>query len=136
MILNVEKTSSLCSVKVATGVIYNQSNEILISKRLSGKHLAGLWEFPGGKIEKDETAFAALKRELHEEINIDVIEATPLTQVEFTYPEQHIVLDVWRVIKFSGIAIGKEGQEIKWVKQIDLSNYPFPEVNQRIFKWL
>ncbi len=123
-------------LQVAAGIIYNAKNEILISKRLAGKHLAGFWEFPGGKIEPNETMLAALIREMHEEINIEVVEAERLTQVEFTYPEQHVVLEAWRVTKFHGEAIGKEGQEIKWVKKSDLVNYPFPEVNQQIFSWL
>lgn len=123
-------------VQVATGIIYNDNNEILISKRQAGKHLAGLWEFPGGKIEAGETVVDALKRELHEEINIEVITAASLAQVEYTYPEQHVVLLVWEVTKFAGNAIGKEGQEIKWVAKSELSNYPFPEVNQKIFNWL
>ena len=120
-------------IRVAVGIVYNSENEILIAKRLLDKHLGGYWEFPGGKIEADESTFAALKREFKEEVNIELISANPLTEIEFTYPEKQVRLDVWKIDKYQGIAQGLEGQELRWVQLQDLESYSFPEANKSIF---
>ncbi|MFL0801739.1 MAG: 8-oxo-dGTP diphosphatase MutT [Agarilytica sp.] len=122
----------MSSIRVAVGVIVNQKNEICISLRQKGQHLAGCWEFPGGKIEADESVFQALKRELYEELGLDVLSSTPLTTINFEYPEKHVCLEVHSVRQFSGEAIGKEQQEVRWVLPLDLPKYTFPEANKAI----
>lgn len=128
--------SELKLTHVAVGVIYNINGEILIAKRPIEKHLGGLWEFPGGKLEANETIQEALARELLEEINIRILDANPLTKIQFTYFEKSMLLDVWQIFSFTGEPNGNEGQEIRWVSKHELVDYPFPEANQQIFKWL
>ncbi|MDH5544163.1 MAG: Nudix family hydrolase [Gammaproteobacteria bacterium] len=119
-------------VHVVAAVITDERGNIFIAKRPADKHQGGLWEFPGGKREADETPLDALKRELHEEIGIDVIDARPLIQINHDYPDKSVLLDTWKVTEFSGEAHGKEGQETSWVRPDALDNYPFPAANQPI----
>lgn len=120
-------------VRVVAGVIQSRSgNRVLIARRPTGKHQGGLWEFPGGKMEPGETPDAALARELAEELAISVDRSEPFLVINHRYPDRLVVLDVWRVLAFSGIAIGNEGQEIAWVPIGDLARRPFPAANQRI----
>ncbi len=119
---------------VAVGVIYNQQQQILISQRASHVHQGGLWEFPGGKVAAGETAFAALQRELYEELDINVMHASPLIQIRHHYAEVSVLLDVWIVNRFSGVARGKEQQIIQWLAVEDLSHYSFPAANLAIIR--
>ncbi len=120
------------NVHVAVGVIVNSQSEICIALRQEGKHLAGYWEFPGGKVEAHESVQEALVRELHEELAIDVLSSSPLTVIHFDYPGKTVCLDVHWVKEFGGEAQGNEKQKIKWVLPEDLSNYQFPEANVEI----
>ena len=95
-----------------------------------------MWEFPGGKVESDETAFQALQRELMEEIGIQIEEAEPWAQVEYHYPHKSVLLDTWKVVKFSGDPIGAEGQPITWCALSELSQFEFPEGNYKIIQQL
>ena len=119
-------------IHVAVGVIRNPDGKILIAKRPKEKHMGGLWEFPGGKIEAGESVQQALLRELREEVNIHCTRFENLIRIEHRYPDKHVVLDVQLVDAFTGEAAGKEGQEIKWVRVDDLENYTFPEANKPI----
>lgn len=119
---------------VAAAVIYNPAGNILIARRPDHKHKGGLWEFPGGKVETQETASEALARELYEELGIRDISSTPLIQITHHYPERSVLLDVYSVTLFSGEAKGCEGQPILWVKPEALIEYPFPEANQPIIE--
>jgi 8-oxo-dGTP diphosphatase len=121
-------------VHVAIGVISNARGEILVAKRPSDKSQSGLWEFPGGKVEKNETAFQALKRELLEEIGIQVMTATPWLQINHTYPHRTVLLDTWHVTQFSGEPFGQEGQLIQWIQPNDFSQLPFLEGNREIIE--
>jgi 8-oxo-dGTP diphosphatase len=95
-------------------------------------HQGGLWEFPGGKIESTESAEQALVRELKEELNIDVISATPLITVNYQYPDLSVQLKVFLVERFSGDAKSCEGQPFKWVNPAELAKHAFPAANQPI----
>jgi 8-oxo-dGTP diphosphatase len=119
-------------LQVAVGVIKNTAGQVLISLRDESLHQGGLWEFPGGKIESGESAEQALARELKEELNIDVITATPLITVKHQYPDVSVQLNVFLVEQFSGDAKSCEGQPFKWVNPAELANHAFPVANQPI----
>ncbi len=119
-------------IHVAAAVIRGADQRVLIARRPLDKHQGGLWEFPGGKVEADETVEAALARELHEELGIVVASARPLIQVRHDYPDKQVLLDVWEVLAFSGEPHGAEGQPLAWVAPDDLPAYAFPAANQPI----
>jgi 8-oxo-dGTP diphosphatase len=119
---------------VAVGIIRNDSGEILIARRPEGKYKAGLWEFPGGKVEEIENAFEALQRELLEELNINVISAESFIQFQHDYIDRIVLLDVWTVTEFSGVPKGAEGQLIRWVSPTDLHQFEFPDGNRFILE--
>lgn len=117
---------------VVVGLITNSQQQVLIAQRPPGKIMAGLWEFPGGKIEANESQFAALARELQEELAIDVLQAQTECVVEQAYPDRQVILHVWRVMQFTGQPVGREGQIIRWVAINELTHYTFPIANQHI----
>lgn len=119
------------TVKVAAAII-KRSDKILISKRQTGQHLAGFWEFPGGKVECDETPEQALFRELLEELNITANKAEKFDLITFQYPEKTVELHFFLVEQFFGQEKSNEGQEIKWVNISELKASDFPEANQPV----
>jgi 8-oxo-dGTP diphosphatase len=119
-------------IRVAVGVIKNPQGQVLIALRDDTRHQGGLWEFSGGKIEAHETAEQALKRELKEELAIEVINATPLITIHHSYPDRAVQLIVFLVEQFVGEPHSAEGQAIQWVHVNDLKKYPFPAANQAI----
>jgi len=124
-------------IHVAVGIIYNSyKDKILITKRTSDQHLAGLWEFPGGKVEKNEDVVSALSRELYEELGIVVKRAEKFTTISYDYPDKKVLLDVWKVNEWSGEPLGRENQELIWLKVGDLGSYKFPEANRHIVQSL
>ena len=122
-------------IHVAAAVIYNATKEqILLAKRPDNKHQGGKWEFPGGKVEKQESVKDALVRELVEEIGIQVTQAEPLIQIRHDYSDKAVLLDVWQVGDFTGTPRGVEGQKIKWVSRTTLNDYQFPAANVPILQ--
>lgn len=121
-------------VHVAVGVIVNSNQEILLAKRPDNLHQGGKWEFPGGKVEQDETVAEALKRELKEEVNLALTSSTPFMEISHDYPDKQVLLDIQLVNDFEGEAIGLENQLIRWVMKTDLVNYEFPEANKAILE--
>ncbi len=119
-------------VRVAVGVVADAAGAILITRRPDHTHQGGLWEFPGGKVEADETVEAALQRELHEELGIVVQAAEPLLQVQHAYPDKTVLLDVWRVLGYHGQPHGREGQPLAWVLPAALADFPFPAADAPI----
>lgn len=119
---------------VAVGVVFDDSHRVLICRRASHAHQGDLWEFPGGKLEHGESSASALRRELREEVGIEVIAARPLIRVRHDYPDRKVLLDVWRVERFSGEAAGHEGQPVRWVEPQALVRYRFPVANLPIIK--
>jgi 8-oxo-dGTP diphosphatase len=103
------------SVHVLVGLIADGAGRWLVNQRPPGTPLAGFWEFPGGKRQAGEERSAALARELREELGIDVLEAEALLELEHDYADKRVLLDVWRVLRYSGQAAAREGQLLRWV---------------------
>lgn len=117
---------------VAVGVIRDDRRHVLIARRPGHLHQGGLWEFPGGKVEPGETVEQALRRELREELAITVERASPLIKVRHDYGDRRVLLDVWRIDRFSGAPTGLENQPILWVSPDELQGFAFPAANRPI----
>jgi 8-oxo-dGTP diphosphatase len=116
------------TVLVSAVALIDPDSRVLIAQRPEGKSLAGLWEFPGGKVEAGETPEAALIRELHEELGIGTWASclAPLTFASHSYPDFHLLMPLFACRKWEGRPVSKEGQSLKWVRANDLRNYPMP----------
>lgn len=117
------------AIRVVAGVIINNKQEVLISLRQKHQHLAGLWEFPGGKQDLNESPEQALQRELQEELGIKPEQSVHLYSQEFSYPGKKVHLQFYLVLQFIGQPCGQEGQELRWVATQDLGRYQFPDAN-------
>ena len=115
-------------ILVSAVALIDRDSRVLLAQRPKGKSMAGLWEFPGGKVEKGETPEAALVRELHEELGIETWDSclAPLTFASHKYEDFHLLMPLFACRKWSGIVQAKEGQSLKWVLAKDLSKYPMP----------
>jgi len=109
-------------IHVVAAVVIDAQGRVLIAQRPKKKHLAGGWEFPGGKLEAGEERLAGLARELREEIGIAIAAPRPLIRVRHAYPTREILLDVWVVRRYSGEPRGLEGQALRWCPQQDLAS--------------
>ncbi|MDN6179591.1 MAG: Nudix family hydrolase [Halomonas subglaciescola] len=118
----------------AAAIISADKKQVLIARRPSHFDQGGLWEFPGGKLAPYETGLEGLKRELHEELGIEITRAQPLIRVHHEYPDKRILLDVWQVHEFAGEPFGREGQAVRWVPMQELLDYPFPAANLPILR--
>ncbi|KJS41921.1 MAG: NTP pyrophosphohydrolase [Roseovarius sp. BRH_c41] len=116
------------TVLVSAVALIDVDGRILLTQRPDGKSMAGLWEFPGGKVEPGETPEVALIRELDEELGINTWASclAPLTFASHTYPEFHLLMPLFACRKWEGIVQGREGQALKWVRAADLRSYPMP----------
>lgn len=116
------------TVLVAAVALIDADGRVLLAQRPEGKSMAGLWEFPGGKVEPGETPEAALIRELHEELGIDTWTSclAPLTFASHSYPDFHLLMPVYACRRWKGIVQPQEGQQLAWVRGKDLRNYPMP----------
>jgi len=108
-------------IDVIVGILTDGEGRVLIAERPPGKHMAGAWEFPGGKLMPGEPPLNGLKRELAEELGILVEDAEPFREHGFRYPDRVVRLDVWWVRRFSGRAAGREGQVLRWCDAAALS---------------
>ncbi|PCI33085.1 MAG: 8-oxo-dGTP diphosphatase MutT [Alphaproteobacteria bacterium] len=117
---------------VAAVIMIDIDGRILLAQRPEGKSMAGLWEFPGGKVEAGETPERALIRELNEELNIDVTEAclAPFVFASHMYEDFHLLMPMFLCRRWDGILTAQEGQSLKWVKIQDLSKYPMPPADE------
>lgn len=123
-------------IHVAVGALRDKQGRVLLAKRSEHVHQGGLWEFPGGKLEVDETLEQALQRELDEELGIQVIQHRPLIRIRHHYPERSVLLDVHEVSAWQGEPEGREGQPLAWVASEDLFDYPMPEADKPIVRAL
>lgn len=116
------------TVLVSAVALIDVDGRVLLAQRPEGKSMAGLWEFPGGKIEPGETPEAALIRELHEELGIDTWASclAPLTFASHSYDDFHLLMPLFACRKWQGIVRANEGQELAWVRPRDLRSYPMP----------
>ena len=123
---------------VVAAALFDEAGRILLAQRPEGKQLAGLWEFPGGKLEPGETPEAALVRELEEELSVKVNESAlePLTFASFTYPTFHLLMPLYGCKKWSGSIQPREGQAVAWVETSRLRDYPAPPADLPLFDWL
>ena len=119
-------------VIVAACALLDQESAVLIAKRHEGRPLAGLWEFPGGKVEAGEEPEEALIRELHEELGIDIAkrDLTPLTFASHAYPDFHLLMPVYLCRRWQGSVAAHEGQELLWVKPDALHRYDMPPADE------
>ena len=113
---------------VTAVALIDADGRILLAQRPEGKSLAGLWEFPGGKVEAGETPEAALIRELREELGIETKESclAPLTFASHSYDDFHLLMPLFACRRWQGIPTPREGQTLAWVRAADLHNYPMP----------
>ncbi len=125
-------------IRVAVAVIINQNEEILIAKRSKDQHQGNKWEFPGGKVESNETSQEALRREISEELGVEIQTATELITITHEYIEDDpnknktVILEVFDVRKWQGEPRGVEGQPIRWITKTELDNLEFPAANAEI----
>jgi 8-oxo-dGTP diphosphatase len=119
-------------VIVAACALLDREGAVLIAKRPDGRPLAGLWEFPGGKVEAEEEPEEALIRELHEELGIDIAkrDLTPLTFASHAYPDFHLLMPVYLCRRWQGSVAAHEGQELLWVKPDALHLYDMPPADE------
>ena len=115
-------------VLVVACALLDSDDRILLAQRPEGKSMAGLWEFPGGKVEVGETPETALIRELDEELGIQTEEAclAPLTFASHSYDDFHLLMPLYVCRRYKGFATSREGQVLKWVRAGSLSDYPMP----------
>lgn len=130
----IKKTPTV--LKVAVGIIINDSNQILLTQRQKHQSYSNYWEFPGGKIEGKETPHCGLIRELDEEIGIVPLEAMPLITVLHEYPDYSVHLNVFWIKFYQGEPFGKEGQSLIWCAFSELKNYALLPANDIILKAL
>lgn len=117
-------------IHVVAGALFDSRGRVLIAQRPAGKHMAGGWEFPGGKLEPNEDAFAGLQRELREELGVHTLRATPLISYEHRYPERTVLLDLWLVHEFTGEPQSLDAQALRWVTLEELDSVGLLEADR------
>ncbi|ESQ93664.1 8-oxo-dGTP diphosphatase MutT [Asticcacaulis benevestitus] len=126
------------TVLVVAAALVDSDGRVLIAQRPEGKQLAGLWEFPGGKVEPGETPEIALIRELEEELGITVKQAclAPFVFASHTYETFHLLMPLYLIRRWEGEPEAKEHKAIKWVRPNDMGNYPMPPADDPLVAWL
>ncbi|GLQ82053.1 NTP pyrophosphohydrolase [Mesorhizobium huakuii] len=123
---------------VAACALVDADGRVLLAQRPEGKQLAGLWEFPGGKVEPGETPEQCIIRELHEEIGIEteIPCLAPLTFASHSYDDFHLLMPLFVCRRFRGIAQPREGQALKWVRPKQMRDYPMPPADAPLIPFL
>ena len=125
-------------ILVAAVALFDKDGRVLIAQRPEGKSMAGLWEFPGGKVEGGETPEAALIRELREELAVDTVESclAPFTFASHAYDDFHLLMPLYVCRKWEGQVTPMENQQIKWVMPMRLADYPMPPADKPLIAML
>ena len=128
----IEAKGGLRLVLVAAVALVDADGRVLLARRPEGKSMAGLWEFPGGKVHAGEAPEAALIRELKEELAIDVAESclAPFAFASHRYPDFHLLMPLYVCRRWSGTPAALEGQELAWVRPARLGDYPMPPADR------
>jgi 8-oxo-dGTP diphosphatase len=123
---------------IAACALVDADGRVLLAQRPEGKQLAGLWEFPGGKVEPGETPEQCIIRELHEEIGIEteIPCLAPLTFASHSYDDFHLLMPLFVCRRFRGIAQPREGQALKWVRPKQMRDYPMPPADAPLIPFL
>ena len=129
---------SVKTVLVAACALIDSDGRVLIAQRPEGKMMAGLWEFPGGKVEAGERPEESLIRELNEELGIVVKEEclAPLTFASHVYPDFHLLMPLYVCRRWEGFVAAQEGQRLKWVRPSELRDYPMPPADEPLISHL
>jgi 8-oxo-dGTP diphosphatase len=129
---------SVKTVLVVACALIDSDGRVLLAQRPEGKMMAGLWEFPGGKVEAGERPEETLIRELNEELGIGVKEEclAPLTFASHVYPDFHLLMPLYVCRRWEGFVEGREQQRLKWVKSSELRNYPMPPADEPLISHL
>jgi 8-oxo-dGTP diphosphatase len=130
--------AALPILTVVAVALVDADGRVLLAQRPEGKTMAGLWEFPGGKIAPDETPEAALIRELDEELGIDVAEAclAPFTFASHRYDRFHLLMPLYVCRRWKGMPVPREGQQLAWVRPAQLGAYPMPPADKPLVAML
>ena len=133
--MTIEGLPTLLVVAVA---LIDRDSRVLLTERPKGKNMEGLWEFPGGKVDKGETPEAALIRELQEELGVDTETSclAPFTFASHTYKKFHLLMPLYVCRVWKGIPVGKEGQRLSWVRPNEMKNYPMPPADKPLVAML
>ncbi len=123
---------------VAAAALIDVDGRVLLCKRPHGKHLAGMWEFPGGKVDKGETPEACLIRELDEELGINVVEAclAPFVFTSHAYDSFHLLMPLYLCRRWNGVVQAREHEAITWVRPNQMADYPMPPADAPLVAWL
>ena len=126
------------TVLVAAAALVDVDGRVLLAKRPAGKQLAGLWEFPGGKVEAGETPEGCLIRELHEELGITVAHAclAPFVFASHGYENFHLLMPLFLCRRWDGLVTAREHEALAWVKPQNFDQYPMPPADAPIAAWL
>ena len=117
-------------ILVVAGALFDRQRRVLIAQRPPGKHMAGRWEFPGGKVATGETEGAALTRELREELGVEVTASRPFMRLAHSYDDRHVELSMWIVESFNGEPRSLDGQRLKWVQPAHLGDEDILEADR------
>ena len=115
---------------MVAAALYDQAGRVLIAQRPPGKHMAGRWEFPGGKVGRNETESAALARELREELGVYVTAARPFMRLTHSYDDRDVELSLWIIEQFTGTPAALDAQRLKWVVPAQLPAEDILEADQ------
>jgi 8-oxo-dGTP diphosphatase len=123
---------------VVAAALVDVDGRVLLCKRPHGKHLAGMWEFPGGKVDKGETPEACLIRELDEELGINVVEAclAPFVFTSHAYDSFHLLMPLYLCRRWNGVVQAREHEAIAWVRPNQMADYPMPPADAPLVAWL
>ena len=118
------------AIRVVAAVLCDRAGRVLIAQRPAGRHMAGRWEFPGGKVGDREGERQALVRELREELGIELLQATPFMRTTHEYDDRTVELSLWRVERFNGTPQPLDGQQLKWVAPAGLADEDLLEADR------